>query len=1511
MEILLPFGGLSDELGADKQKLATTRIGKNVRGVDPVSGADLMAQRSGQVKHSSTAIVVATKVAHLCDLVYDNPVNTYANLASASCTVEWSKTTPNTSDSLNCTSDSLGNYYVLDGATGVVKYNSDGRQLWKISLPALAQGSLVRALAIDDAQRVFVGVSTGGDMGQAKLFCYEQLEDNKTSLLWTETPGWFTECLKVVGTTLYAAQNDPIRLRSRMALYTGIGIPTPDLTKEWPIPYPVNDFDSSPKDGAIATAHEPNANRGQAAQSPDTTGTSEDWTPQNNLSNYSRRAWAWLSSADIDGDGTNNSAHEDGEEVAVWIDKTGNDRSMARRLGDTGPILRKAAVANRDTCFFNGTSCSMESELGTSTFKQQKSVNRTLIPNYGGAQFALIAVVRSPHEAAERTLIGQAKTTTANVLDRLLMLNGYYDASGGDDIGLYAGNVFLQEHSPTTSGASGRQTATPLAQPLPGATDADGLTLITWVFDHGIDDVAGTPTRSVFRVNGRPIDRWHSGTGFESLERTTLGCFTVAAALTGLRFFGDVLEVFVLSDYNDSGSSGTSAPSAQRLVEMPTYPDVVWSASGNTELEKLEGWLAHRCGFAHKLPSGLFAAVESSGTPADGATITIGSVTYTWKDTLVPATANQVQRVAAGSHQAFDNLYNLLSAVNGSGVAGTAYSAATVAHPDVWCTGVVESGNVTGRPMATFQTRDARISTAIACSDTSTVLIWLTGTSAASVSVGNWTSAGNHLTQVSGSPFASYTWANGDFAVVTAGTGVTLGVKQVSAKDSSTSIALTESIAGGNLANNDIVAIVYHPGFVSTWSGISPVDGSGRNNGHYPHTFFLYRSYASAGVPYSYGGPPRADGTLSASIPAALLSVYGMVAKWDPSNGKPKNVLTSNGPGFSGQGIGGVGWGVRYLSDGSMVCCGPRQAVVTSPSISADAIDIRKVVDLGDSVGFVTTPGATAILAWQSAPGALTYHYPRMAVDKWDNAYVPIFQSATGTTLIVYAKLGTGSVNFDDKILELTTVTDDPRSYAVALDLIYPDFPAAYSKPRAERLVLATERAGTSYLAVYNLRIVSSTLSNTAPRTIERLAACGQGLYKVVKNAGATLIDAAAFAANARFIDSATMMGMRVFADGQDYRVYDPHLGTFGYLRPRSGGKIPPRGKLLCRYKNRLFIARFADAPHVLAASKAGDLYGWDFDPPGDSPIPIAAYRSDLTTTGDFPDVPTGLAPYKDDLLYIGGDKSIHILRGDPMQGGQFDLAVAGIGMAFGRAHCFTPDGSLWWVTNEAELYSWSPGSGLSLVSKRIQRRLAAALDFSVARPELVYNPVDRCVHLFQFPHGAGGTLFTHYALSMETGALWEDTFAHVDIQPTAAHIIDGDDPADRVFALGSRDGYVREWSKTASDDDGYRIDSDLLIGPLMKQADGMEGKFTNLEIILSRNQGGAAYSFVASWEPDDLRDAIAGGPLMPGRNTPSPRVSGSWVGLRITGSMALARWAIQRATLSARAVGPQRARGR
>lgn len=1414
MEILFPRKGVSDLLAPGRQMAGTTTRAANVRLLDPWSGNLCGSQRSGLAPFSGDVVGAGTKIKRLVDLVYDARIITYTALGD-SVTQDWSSSSPLVNDVLALVWDKLGNAYYLDGAS-VVKINPEGAIQWKIALPAVEPASILRALAVDNEFHVFVGVSAGPDPKKAKLWGYEQLEDNKTNLVWTLTPGYFTEALKWTTSGLYAAQNDTLNWKSRVALYTGLDVPNPTLTKSWDAyAYPINDLDVSDFDGSVALAHEPFNTRGNDPRSPETTGPLDDMTLEQILgSNFKQRLWSWHSSMDVDGDDTNNSAYDDGDTVDIWIDKSGNDRNWYTRDPDLGPILRKNAIAGRDSLFWNGTDCSMISERGISTLFAHRQLNRTTLPLYQRHQFAVIYVIRTPLDTTTRVLeaITPAASTGAYDKERILYTNTVMNAAA--TLVNAPGNMMLYEETlNATNPAHGNAGAVGSTTPLPGAFDSDGLMVVTWICDHGYDDQIAQPTRSTLRINGRPVDRWESVTGFETLEAPVLGLTVYPGGATpSARFEGDILERIVLCDSYDTSFGQTTAFAQRRLVSTPDYPTGVWGAGSNTELEQIEGFAAHRRGIAHKLPTGNAAILDALAVGNVNDTITIAGHVYTLK--AAPTTVADEVRIGG---TAFATLQNLMHAINGTGTPGTDYGSATVRHSTIWSPGVVINGNTANRPDLFVQRRDPRISS---------------------------------------------------------------------------TFAVAESTAGARF------------NWITGANSVTSRAGAGRNCGHYPHPFYLVKTAQSP------GGPPRTVGVGQDSLYSGLISPYGIVSLWDPATGRLKDILTTGGPRNSGLPYGGLGYGVRFNSAGDLYVCGPRQALDAALGTVAENIDLRKLVQ--STTGFIVIDGSTALSSWTAAPGAFTYHYPRMAVDKWDNVHVPL--SVAGKSMGVYRRIAPSNALDSALIYTVSNITDDPSGTCVALNpKEIPDYPSGFTLPRAERVILGTLKpTGSNFVTLYSLREVTAANTGTSPRTIEYLAVQGTSLFKIVPGGSEVLIDAAAFETGARFIDSASHKGVRFFTDGTHYYVYDPHNGTAGRWRARSGGQIPPRAMFLERFGARIIVAGLADRRSGLAMCKYDDPYNWDFDPQGDSPLTVAAISSELSNLGDFPDIITCVSSFRDDLCLVGGDKSIALMRGDPAQGGKFDELVKGIGVAFGRARCWTPDGTFWWITQQAEFYRMRLGENPERLSDHVQRRLSNSLDFSTARPELYYDPNERSIRILQCVNGNPSALYTHWTYELDTGDLvgpmWPDTYGTKEVQPATGCLVDGDSANDRKFVVGCGDGWIRAFTRTAQTDDGVRIASEAFCHMPFDNKAPMQALFTELEIVMALDQYDAQYEFYATQDAKDFGAARVAGFLKPGRNMLSRvRRAGRYCGVLIKGSEVGQKWALGTISVNAEATADVR----
>lgn len=1407
-EIIWPINGRSSLQSPVRQKVGTTDRGKNVRTRNPTTGQLTGGQRSGLKKLSPTYLAAdRSPVRHIAEVVHDNPANVYTALDDAA--LEEQKVVTLSALAVELVrKDKLGNIYVSDGATSITKYNPHGAKQWKQNYPAPERGARIRSFVIDDNFQVYAAVSDGGDPAKARIWGHAQIEDNKLEQIWELKPGYFTEALWLDGTTLYAAQNNPLLWQSRVAAYNDLGVENPTEVQAFKVPYPVNDGSSSTKDNLIVLSHEPKSDRGAFPRSPGTTATSEDWTLEL-LTDFGSRVWSAGDVRDIDGDGSFNSEYLDGDVIPAIRDRTGNFRDWVA-LG-SGGILRKNVLAGNDTIFLDGTTAAYQGYQPVTTDFQYRQLNRSILPAHKGHQFVLFLLVRTSQSTTRSTIFNRAFTNTANTKDQRLYANASWFTSTFQNA---SGSAFLYEEIPTTGtgfdAGWGRTASANHNVPLGGAFGEDGVILLTYVFDHGIDDQVLNPTRSCLRINGRPIDRWKSETGHETLAACSFGIDLFLNGSTGgNRFKGDILAWCVLSDHYKTSASGTAALERQRLIEMPIYPDSLWASGSRTEIERIEGMMMHGFGFAHLLPSGHQATLEAVGIPNNGDTVLVGGQTYKFTTAPLAAAYDVLRDGSSGT----EHLRRLHHAINGTGARGADYHSGTPVNDAVWSPGVLENDGTNARGAMMVQVREAR--------------------------------------------------------------GTTHGV-------------LDENTSEARLAWLPIV------GGAGTNASVRTRTASATVPGIYPHPYFLVHTADSV------GGPPSS--TSQASIFGALASPYGMLTIWDPINGRLLHAATSDGPETQDLPVAAVGYGHVCLSDGSIVTTGPRQAADVLAGFVAENLDVRKIVIVNGQmvIGF----GTTAELGWGAAPGEQTHKHLRLAVDRWDNAYVPLFPATGGPVLAVYTKLAATNTVDGSLLYTVSDLDGSPRAYSVEVDPTDPEYPTDWVNPRAERLYLGVEVAGGEPATLRILREVSVASSGLPSRTVARYAIAGGELHKIDLDGTDTTVDANFLDPDATFIDSTTLYGVRYYTDGTNYRLVDPKKNLTGGWRALRGA-IPPRFQLMERYRKKVCLARGPN-PHRIVFSQHGDALGWDFDPPGNNPLEIAAIDSSSDKLGDFGSPITCIAALRDDLLAVGGERQLALIRGDPGQGGQYDNVVKGIGVAFGRARCFLPDNRFLFMTDQAELMLWDYTGKPENLSIDNQEAFLSTFDFSKGYVELFYDPDRRAVCIFQFPRI--GVKLRSWTLELDTMALWEDDWSTLGIHPTAACLLNGDDPLDRQAAIGNWDGILRCISPTAASDDGSRINSEVLLRLNGPNDQPVERLYEHLNVLLTK-EGDARYEFYASLDPDDLGLPQAQGDLEAGHNHPGDvRVAGAFCALllasRLSGNMS--RWGLHRATVDARKTGRQ-----
>lgn len=368
------------------------------------------------------------------------------------------------------------------------------------------------------------------------------------------------------------------------------------------------------------------------------------------------------------------------------------------------------------------------------------------------------------------------------------------------------------------------------------------------------------------------------------------------------------------------------------------------------------------------------------------------------------------------------------------------------------------------------------------------------------------------------------------------------------------------------------------------------------------------------------------------------------------------------------------------------------------------------------------------------------------------------------------------------------------------------------------------------------------------------------------------------------------------FVDGINSRYWDPAdqtiktwTATAGTL-PIDGSNNRPR--LICTWRGRTVLSGVLEDPQNWFMSAVNDPFDYDYAP--SSPSATDAVAGNLSPLGLIGDVVTGLCPYSDDVLMVFGDHSIYAIRGDPLGGGSVDLVSDIIGAAWGQAWCKDPYGSIWFVSNRMGIYTLTPGSGPPVrVSQQIEQ-IVGDVNTGANTIRLAWNDRFQGLHVFITPtaNAAAGANAFHLFYEARTGGWWKDTFANRNHNPLCVLTYDGNLPTDRAVLLGSWDGYVRNFSTTATKDDGTAIASSVVFGPLLtKDLDAV--LFKDMQAVLGADSGDVTYAVHegATAELALESTAILTGTFAAGRNHTTPirrRGYALWVKITSTNQWAM-----------------------
>lgn len=612
-----PLGGLSENLAFDAQETGTSRELKNMRGQDAKTGRVRLAQRAGLSKYVDAEVTSGSRIKRIQPLVLADNLLAYAAHLSTQEVALWRKETGILEGEAQALAvDAISNVYATDGGTGVVKYNADGKELTKIDLPIEDEGQVIRALHVDQFFNVYIGVSSGSDVEDARLWSYRPTANGEYEQLWELETAYV---IRVVThkNRVYTVQEDTTERRAWIRVYRFPFLTVPELDFEKEIGFPVNDLAVNSA-GEMFSAHEPYSLRGVDPTDNATQAPLEDWTPEA-LTDYEERLWCNLDAQDP----ASLPLVEDGAAVRVWLDVSGHGRHLYEEdqslvaPASIPPSYVATSLARlpgvrfdpEDLAPATGMAQALVSDPNPGDSAGTPSKQKTILPGFSGSAFAAFFVV-SPRVGVASfaqkevgCLFTQRNTTNSH---RYQLVTNRGSGLQRSQAGQYIpGEItfFIDDGADAgapSSGGSGTGGAVASNSDYAGTIGSDfdrepNACVITWIVDGA---------KSYFRVNGVPLDNF-TMPAFRTIDtRSFVGRDTKTTTPFG-HFAGDIHQIFVLRDYD--AIVGT--------VTLTDYPDVTFSAAADTEVQRIEGWLAHRWGISHLLGNEAAGGAPGSGYP--------------------------------------------------------------------------------------------------------------------------------------------------------------------------------------------------------------------------------------------------------------------------------------------------------------------------------------------------------------------------------------------------------------------------------------------------------------------------------------------------------------------------------------------------------------------------------------------------------------------------------------------------------------------------------------------------------------------------------------------------------------------------------------------------------------------------------------------------------------------------------------------------------------------------------
>lgn len=244
-------------------------------------------------------------------------------------------------------------------------------------------------------------------------------------------------------------------------------------------------------------------------------------------------------------------------------------------------------------------------------------------------------------------------------------------------------------------------------------------------------------------------------------------------------------------------------------------------------------------------------------------------------------------------------------------------------------------------------------------------------------------------------------------------------------------------------------------------------------------------------------------------------------------------------------------------------------------------------------------------------------------------------------------------------------------------------------------------------------------------------------------------------------------------------------------------GNLPARATLVCRYRGRLVLSGNNRAPHQWYMSRLANPWDWNYVA-NDPLAPVAGQDADA---GEIGDVIVSLIAFGDDFLGFGCANSIHVLKGDPANGGSIDELDHTTGIWGSRAWCRDDANNIYFY-GTGGLYKINNGlNGTENLSQSVIPTLVPdwAADPSTHRIVLAYDSDRACIVITRTTLFTGAN--TSYVYNLLTQSYYPEELPN-DCGVYCAHSYDSNDPTYKTLLLGCTDGYLRRYDDARAYDE-------------------------------------------------------------------------------------------------------------